>query len=359
MRVLIVGPFPPVINGVTICNEYLKKTFGSKYRIECINTDSGIISTKQGDSLSLKKVFRFISIYLSLYKILRTDVVYATPGQTFWGLVKYIPFSWLCILTGKKYILHFHGGYTAKAYTNLNGIKKTIFGSIIRKASSVICLSESLASEMKSAIPEASVDTVENFYDPELTAGILPYKESDRLRLLYLSNLMKEKGILELLDAAIQIDNKGIDFELHIAGKSEQSIQNDIDSRIQLLGDKVVYHGNLDLTRKKELLQKTNVFVLPTYYTMEGQPISIIEAYVTGHIVITTDQGGIMDIAGYPSVIIVNKQNVTDLADKLVYAKEHLNELMRSAVQTQLDTQKRFDNATFVTSIESIWLRYS
>jgi glycosyltransferase involved in cell wall biosynthesis len=358
MKVLIVGPFPPVINGVTVCNDYLKKKLGEKYLVETINTDSGIISTNQGDSLSFKKVFSFIQIYFFLFKVFKTNVAYFTPGQTFWGLSKYLPFSLLCICLRKKYILHLHGGYTAKAYGNLQGIKKYIFKSIIINASSVICLSESLAREMKSKLPQAKVDVVENFFDPVLIENTPLVKDSSHLRIVYLSNLMKEKGILELLEAAIVLNNKEIDFELHIAGKLEQEISSEVYFRIEQLGEKVTFYGNLNLEGKKELLQKTNVFVLPTYYTMEGQPISIIEAYVTSNVVITTDQGGIMDIAGYPSVILVNKKDAADLAEKLMYVEKHLEELLRKADQTRMDSQIRFDSKRFVAEIESIMLQY-
>ena len=40
---------------------------------------------------------------------------------------------------------------------------------------------------------------------------------------------------------------------------------------------------------------------MPTYYKMEGQPISILEALATGNIIVTTPHGGIPDI--------VSKQN--------------------------------------------------
>ena len=139
MKVLIVGPFPPVINGVTVCNDYLKKKLGEKYLVETINTDSGIISTNQGDSLSFKKVFSFIQIYFLLFKVIKANVVYFTPGQTFWGLSKYLPFSLLCICFRKKYILHLHGGYTAKAYGNLRGIKKNISMDYTRGVASYFC----------------------------------------------------------------------------------------------------------------------------------------------------------------------------------------------------------------------------
>ena len=47
---------------------------------------------------------------------------------------------------------------------------------------------------------------------------------------------------------------------------------------------------------KEELLAQAHVFCLPTYYSYEGQPISILEAYASGCAVLTTDHSGIFDI---------------------------------------------------------------
>jgi glycosyltransferase involved in cell wall biosynthesis len=55
------------------------------------------------------------------------------------------------------------------------------------------------------------------------------------------------------------------------------------------------YHGFVDDVRKRSLLAATHVFCLPT--TMfEGQPISILEAYASGCVVLATGQEGVRDI---------------------------------------------------------------
>ena len=36
--------------------------------------------------------------------------------------------------------------------------------------------------------------------------------------------------------------------------------------------------------------------MLPTYYKMEGQPISILEAMATGNVILTTRHAGIPDV---------------------------------------------------------------
>jgi glycosyltransferase involved in cell wall biosynthesis len=47
---------------------------------------------------------------------------------------------------------------------------------------------------------------------------------------------------------------------------------------------------------KKALYAKSQVFCLPTYYPYEGQPISILEAYATGCVVVATEHSGVPDV---------------------------------------------------------------
>jgi glycosyltransferase involved in cell wall biosynthesis len=55
------------------------------------------------------------------------------------------------------------------------------------------------------------------------------------------------------------------------------------------------YLGTVDEERKRQLFAKAHVFCLPTEM-FEGQPISILEAYASGCVVLTTGQPGIRDV---------------------------------------------------------------
>ena len=58
----------------------------------------------------------------------------------------------------------------------------------------------------------------------------------------------------------------------------------------------VEYLGVVRGEAKEELLRWSNIFVLPTYFQMEGQPISILEAMVMRNCIVTTEHAGIPDI---------------------------------------------------------------
>lgn len=352
----MIGPFPPILNGVTISNDFLFRSLVNKgCKVSKINTETGKIASRQGDRISLSKILTFLSIYKSIFQIIGKSVVYITVGQTFWGLVKYAPFMILCKVLGIPYVLHIHGGYICEAYSKMSSHKKRLFRLLINQSSRMIALSTSLAKQVQETFPRIHVAVVENFYDPALINPPFERNTHKVPHFLFLSNLMLGKGILEFLDALILLKNRdGFEFKVSIAGNIEKGIGDILNQKVKVLGDSVYFFGIAGFQKKKELLYWSDIFVLPTWYIMEGQPLSIIEAYVTGNIVVSTHQGGIKDISSYPTFFKTETQNVQVLSMSLLDAVLQLPSLKQQIVETQRAARKRFESTCFVDNIYEI-----
>jgi glycosyltransferase involved in cell wall biosynthesis len=94
----------------------------------------------------------------------------------------------------------------------------------------------------------------------------------------------------------------------------EVGIKPEIESRLQELGSSVAYVNTITGDKKKQKLQEANVFILPTYYKMEGQPISLLEGLATGNIVISTQHAGIPDVVSADNGYLVNPQSPQEIA---------------------------------------------
>ena len=352
----MIGPFPPVVNGVTVSNDFLYHWLISKGRnVSKINTETGLIASKQGDKLSISKILAFLSIYVHIFKVPGKSSVYMAIGQTFWGLVKYSPFILICKLFGIPYILHIHGGYVCKAYELMSPPKKRIFRYLLEGSQSVIALSTGLAQDLEKTFPDSHIEVVENFYDPRLVQNPVERTAHEIPRLLFLSNLMLGKGVLDFLDALFILKKtKQLKFEVAFAGNIEKGIGETLKQKIDALGDSVHFFGLADFDKKKDLLYWSDIFVLPTWYIMEGQPLSIIEAYVTGNIVISTHQGGIKDISNYETFFKADAQNPASLANRLEGIMYERLTLQSGLQITAEATQKRFNPENFLFKIETI-----
>ncbi|MEF1341938.1 glycosyltransferase family 4 protein, partial [Vibrio rotiferianus] len=122
-----------------------------------------------------------------------------------------------------------------------------------------------------------------------------------RVNLIFLSNIILEKGIFDLLDALDKI-NDDLNVTLRVYGEfHSQEIRNKFFSRVDL-NENVIYGGVIFGDCKYRALRASDAFILPSHN--EGQPISIIEAMSMGLPIITTRVGLISEMlpSGYPLV---------------------------------------------------------
>lgn len=332
-KILMIGPFPGSLNGQTIANQTAFEGLSAMYNVERINTlkeNTFTDKSKQGKFI-FSKFFRILKELLNEIKIIfkgNYDVVYMTSGQSFLGFMRFAPYMLTCIIKGIPYYNHIHGGYFRKMYDSQNRFKQKLLNFFIKKSTGMIVLGNSLRGMFKGILQEDKIYVCENGVQDDVVATedeikekIERYKKDTKKRVIYLSNLMVEKGILDLLKASEKFNDDEIEFNL--AGAIEPSIKNIVEDYLKRYPNKIKYHGIVRGEEKKKLLLENYIFILPSYD--EGQPISILEAYATGCAVITDESvGGIKDIFqdGINGVSIKNR-DIEDTTDTIRNIEEN------------------------------------
>ncbi len=117
-----------------------------------------------------------------------------------------------------------------------------------------------------------------------------PYPEGGPVRFLFISRVMKEKGIEDYFAAAEYFRGVRDDVEFHILGDCEESYEKELDD----LNRKgvVVYHGQQKDVRP--YIREAACLIHPTYYP-EGMSNVVLEAAATARPVITTLRHGCME----------------------------------------------------------------
>jgi len=354
ISILLIGPFPGPLSGVSIANQVVREVLSddSQFEVDLINTSYSRFDEEIG-KFSFKKTFFYLALYLNIFKIFKHKIIYITPGQTFYGILKYGFFIILGSIFRKELILHVHGNHLGEEYKSLNGIKKNIFYCLVSRFSKGIVLSDSLKHNLTPFIDQGSVFCLPNFAQDYL------YEEdknlvNDELRIFYLSNLMKEKGIICLLKALKNLEKYNITYKAKIAGNIDEKFSKEI---LQLLNElkNTKYVGVVNGEAKKNLLKWGNIFVLPTFYKMEGQPISIIEAMATKNVVVTTNHAGILDIFkdkvnGY----LVKKNSIKSIQDILTYIAINKSEIEKIATYNKEFFLENFTVNTFKKNLIKI-----
>ena len=329
--ILLIGPFPDPVSGVSLANQVVKDILSeeSNFKVDLINTSYSKFDEQLG-VFTIKKFFFYLLQSFNLIKIFNNRIIYITPGQTFYGILKYGFFIILGSVFRKELIIHVHGNHLGEEYKSLNGIKKYIFYYLVSRFSKGIVLSNSLKYNLTPFIDESKIFCLPNFAQDYL------YKEEkilvdEELRIFYLSNLMKEKGIICLLKALKNLEGSNINYKAKIAGNIDEKFSNEILKLINEL-EHTDYLGVVYGEAKKNLLAWGNIFVLPTFYKMEGQPISILEAMATKNVVVTTNHAGILDIfKDKVNGFLVQKNNIKSIQDILTYIAQNKSEIKKIA----------------------------
>ncbi len=359
MKLLMIGPFPPPVTGVSLANKVIFEELSKgeyPVTVRKINTGMAVLKEDVG-KFSFTKLTDNIKNYKHLNQIKNCDILYITPGQTFFGIVKYAPYIYRAKLAGKEIILHIHGDYLWRQYEILNGIRKKIFAKIIQLSGKGIVLSHSLRRNMKPFLPDERIFELPNFVEDDFF-DIDPEKKLrenfDSLRIIYLSNLMKEKGILDLLDALQLLKNAGIEFRAKIAGGMDTAFESEIEYHINKLRDNVTYLGIVRGGEKRKLLEWGNTFVFPTFYQMEGQPIAILEAMATANIILTTPHGGIPDIISEENGLFAEKRSPQSLSEKLILISKSLQKFRKIAEHNRREALDKYRVSRFVSDFVKI-----
>ena len=349
-KVLLIGPFPNPISGVSIANSKVEEILRNSqlFRVDKIDMSFPDFNDTVG-KFSIRKLIFFFIVNLSVYKVLGAQKIYITPGQSFYGILKYAPFILLSSIVRKEIIIHVHGNYLHQEYQSLQGIKKRVFSFLIARCSKGIVLSISLQKNLTPFLPERHVHIISNFADQSLFDR--KNQKSKELRIIYLSNLMEEKGIVYFLDALNELREQNIQFEARIAGNIDAQQEEKLKIKMKKI-PQVTYLGVVKGMEKKALLEWGTVFVLPTFYKMEGQPISILEAMATGNVVLTTKHSGIPDIfENEVNGFYIEKQDAQSITSKLKMLNEHKEQIESISKRNKEYAADRFSEEVFAKKI--------
>jgi glycosyltransferase involved in cell wall biosynthesis len=143
-----------------------------------------------------------------------------------------------------------------------------------------------------------------------------PLPSPDPFVFLYVGRLLADKGLRELVEAAINLRRSGRNFVIRLAGFVDAGnpagiAQEELDSWIAA-GD-IEYLGSLRDVRPA--VAEAHCVVLPSYYR-EGVPRSLLEAAAMGRPIITTDAPGCRDtVVRGKSGLLCEPRSAASLAD--------------------------------------------
>lgn len=295
-RILFVATFPPPIHGSAVMSQYIKdsKLINETFDCDYINLSTSRKIDEIGKSNPVK-IWRFFTALLILawkLTIKHYDLCYLAITCHGIGFLKDGPFVMLCKLFRRKIVIHHHNKGMAK---DVDRWPYKVLLPLVYKNVKVILLSERLYPDIEKVVPKENVYICPNGI-PNVGCE---YEErsNNTPHLFFLSNLLKSKGVLVLLDALKLVHDKGDAFCCDIVGAETKEIscrrlKEEISKRG--LNDLVLYHGRKTGEEKERLFCMADILIHPTLD--DCFPLVLLEAMQHGLPIISTNVGGVPDI---------------------------------------------------------------
>ena len=353
-KILFVMQLPPPIHGVSVMNQIIRESEVINSSLEC---DYINLATAKNIHDLQKSSFR--KYVLTLWIVLKTifkmainryDYVYITIFPFGFAFLKDSIIVILARLFGLKPLLHLHT-YGFKKASEKTGWRKKYYTFVFKNAE-VICLSDLLIEDIEhiykgkvyilpNGIPQVNFKNDYNVNQAPVT-------------LLYLSNLIKGKGILILMDAVEIIKNKGYEFKLRVVGPEGDVNYETLKTLVQQkkLDKEVSLIGSKFKEEKYKEFREAGIFVLPSDYDTFG--LVLLEAMQFGVPCISTRVGGIPDVLGNGNGIIIPKINSTELSIAIEHLLLHPEERERISKSAFEHYKKNFTTSVFEQRLKNI-----
>lgn len=200
-------------------------------------------------------------------------------------------------------------------------------------------IEQKIVSAYKSGIVNGSGINLEQYSCEPLTK-----KDSSITVFLLMARLIKDKGILEYVEAAKQIHkqhpNRAI-FQL--LGDTDANPNSIKISEVRSWAKEgyIEYLGHVSDVRPH--LKNCHVFVLPSSYG-EGVPHSILEAMATGRAILTTNNVGCKEtVIPYKNGLLIPPQNTYKLKQSMLWFMNNRDKLDKMGYESRLLAEKKFN----------------
>lgn len=315
-RVVFIMHLPPPVHGAAMMGQYIKNSKLINETFDCTFVNESLSSSvSEVGSFNRKKILNLICHLRnirSLLKECRPDLVYMTPGGIpGMGIIRYYLESKIINQFNCRKIIHFHNKGTKEKSEKwyMRWYYKVLF-----KNSHVILLSKYLTNQYETILSSKDISICPNGIseietDLVKSTNVVPH-------ILFLSNLIPDKGVLVLLDALSILKSKNIKFVGDVVGSESKGLDKntfiqEIDKRN--LQDCVVYHGPKYGKDKDAFFCNSDIFAFPTYYKGECFPLVLLEAMRYSLPCVSTYEGGIRDIIqdGYNGFLCKQKDSLS------------------------------------------------
>jgi glycosyltransferase involved in cell wall biosynthesis len=327
-KLLIVGQLPPPFHGSNV----MTKTFlSSLERLGYTVSIAEKTFSKTMDEVEKFSLKKLVRAQMVIFRIIRSFVT--TKADLCFYFISLKPpsfyidvlFIFLLRLLGTSTVLYIHGKGFRKFSQRSSLMRWLLRSPILSDLLGALVLGERLKQDIDFFIPNDRIFILPNCIpddSPKVMNAFVKRRTNDEIRILYLSNLVPEKGPIEFIKMARLVADSGKPVKFVLAGAtSSSSFQRKIEHLISDLNlfDDIEMVGAVYGPAKEKLFQDSDIFVFPSYYHLEAFPLVNLEAMRAGLPVVSSNEGSIPEAVIHgTNGFIVDPRNVEQLSDRVL-----------------------------------------
>ena len=172
---------------------------------------------------------------------------------------------------------------------------------------------------------------------------VFPFPENEKTIFLYLSRVMKSKGIDQFLDTARTLHSETVEF--HICGLCEEDYEQILEKEQR--DGTIVYHGRVP--NVLGYIEKSHCILAPSFHP-EGIANVLLEAAACGRPVLTTDRAGCRETVDDGATgFLIKEKDSADLIEKTkLFLSMSWEEQRQMGLKGREKIEKEFDRQIVV-----------
>ena len=271
-------------------------------------------------------------------------VVYLPLSQSRAALVRDTLLIQLSSLRGWKVAAHLRGSELKTLHDQSHPLFRAWLRFALRRVDSLAVMGSTIAGALDGLVPRERIAVVPNG-TPDIGQG----SGIGGTDVLFLSNLLRRKGVVQAVEAALLVLEQQPNVMFRFVGEWEsRELEDELRTLAIAGGGRIEFLAQADHATKVDLLHSAAVFLFPPVEP-EGHPRVVLEALAAGLPTVTTDRGAIREtVSDGESGFVLPDPDPRELAKSILRLLEDvmLRERMSAAARERYVrhfTQERAD----------------
>jgi glycosyltransferase involved in cell wall biosynthesis len=293
-HLIVIGPLPPPVHGVTISTSLVlgNGLLGARFSVEHLDTSDH----RSGEDIGrwdVRNALLGVSAVVRLNRMLRgrRGIVYLPLSQSSGGVLRDSLLIRLAAARGWRVAAHLRGGEFPDFYARQPRPFRWWIRASLQRLTSLAVMGSSLRGLFDGLVSRQRIAVVPNGTPDNFRAGF----ERSPDTVLFLSNLMARKGVIESVDTALKVLERHPTAIFRFVGTwRNDRFERQVRERAEPAGDRIRFLPPATAEEKRRLLLTSSMLLFPPVEP-EGHPRVVLEAIAAGLPVVTTDRGAIAE----------------------------------------------------------------